>query len=223
MTDLRNVAARAVESPIAAPPERQAIEQLVGRRRRRRRAQRLVCSLVVTVVVAIGTVAVLHDDHNAGRVAVVLSPTTRPAPTPPDDARYGVDNLVQELKRAGMTIRDNGTTPGNPIGADAKLLCVGHTEMRVYKYPDRATRLDISNSISRDGSSISRPVGDGTTRVEIVEWIGPPHFFARGRIIVLVLANDAPLLHALTQILGPTLSPNVVDGRTAMTPCDARR
>ena len=56
-------------------------------------------------------------------------------------------------------------------------------------------------------------------RRTIVEWIGPPHFFARGRSIALVLHDNEPLLDALTNIMGPTISPDVAPAPSASAPC----
>jgi hypothetical protein len=54
----------------------------------------------------------------------------------------------------------------------------------------------------------------------LVDWIASPHFFAKDRIIVLVLGDDAALVHALTRIRGPTLSPRALPGTRVKSPCE---
>ena len=72
----------------------------------------------------------------------------------------------------------------------------------MYEYVDEAARREVSDGISADGSTIGR----GNSRA-IVDWIGPPHFYARGRILALVLQDATPLLQTLSEIMGPTISP----------------
>ncbi len=203
MSDLNERVARAVESPIASPPELEAIERRASGYGRRR-TRRVVAGVALTGVALVGVFALTRGEDRRPRVAIgptVSNPST-PAVTT-DDAGYNVSNLVNDLAAAGMKASVTGAAPGNPLDTEAHLLCVNGTEVRVYEYPDRDSRVGISKNISPDGSSI----GNGHGMVTIAEWIGPPHFYARGRIIALVLQNDPPLLHALTRILGPTVSP----------------
>ncbi len=209
MNDLNERVARAVESPVAPPPERDAIERLARRYGRRRRTRRIVRGFALTTVALLGVLALMPNNDRPPRVAVDPTvPNTGTAPVTTDEARYGVSNLVADLVRAGMKVTATGTASGSPLRTEARLLCVNGTEVRVYEYADRASRLAVSGTISRDGSSI----GNGHGSLTIAEWIGPPHFYARGRIIVLVLQNNPPLLHALTRILGPTVSPDAGNG-----------
>jgi hypothetical protein len=64
----------------------------------------------------------------------------------------------------------------------------------------------VSDTISPDGSQV------GSSHTFSVHWVGPPHFFADGRIIVLVLTDDTRLLAWLPGVLGPTLSPRAPAG-----------
>ncbi len=212
MSDLNERVARALESPVASPPELDAIERRARRHRHRRRTGRIASGVALTTAALLGAFALTRGDDGPPRVSVgptVTNGRTTPATT--DDARYGAANLVHDLADAGMKVSTTGTASGNPLSTDAQLLCVNGTEVRVYEYSNRASRLAVSKTISPDGSR----VGNGHGSFTIAEWIGPPHFYARGRIIVLVLQNDPPLLDALTRILGPTVSPDAGNGITS--------
>jgi hypothetical protein len=47
-----------------------------------------------------------------------------------------------------------------------------------------------------------RPDGSGTATT-IVDWVAPPHFFLKGRVLVLYVDNDAAVLRLLQSLLGP--------------------
>jgi hypothetical protein len=127
---------------------------------------------------------------------------------------FSASDLERELVDAGFDVTHDGTAPGSPLAATAEMLCVNGTQLRVYEHADDGARRVVSDSISTDGSTIAR----GNSRV-IVDWIGPPHFFARGRVIALILQDDTELLDTLTRTMGPTLSPDAPQGARATAPC----
>jgi hypothetical protein len=122
----------------------------------------------------------------------------------PDEAaaKFATADLQSGLTRAGYHVTPDGTTAGGVLEGTTRLVCASGTQVRVNEYEDEAARRQVSDGIQPDGYEIR----DGN-RHTMVDWIGPPHFFARGRVIVLVLQDDGPLLQALTRIMGPTISP----------------
>jgi len=150
-------------------------------------------------------------------VAVAISRATSEAdPTATDQpsAATGADELVARLSEAGAMVTRHGTSPGTPFQVDAQLLCVDNLIVHVYEYPDSSSARSQADAISEDGSTIGR--GDGASSVE---WIGSPHFFAQGRIIVLDLNGDARLLARLGDGLGPTITPRAVASNLSVEPC----
>lgn len=215
MIDIEETAARAIESPVAPPPEMAHVEKLAGRHRRRRAAARATTGVaVVAVAVAIGA-AVISTPGNDGVKVATTSPTpTVASSTTVASAPTTLDELVSRLK-VDHDVVDEGTTTGSLLGTPAHLLCVDGTRVSVYEYRDGAARAAVSDMISPDGSELrSGPDSNGNSHSTIVEWIGPPHFFASGRIIVLVLTDDTTLLEWLTGAVGPTISPQVHPGPT---------
>ena len=200
MTEIETYIERAIASPIGQPLLLERVRSRAIQRRRRRRSAWIAGALVVALGASVGAAALSNNDHREPRIAVI-PPTASSVP----DASYDTANLVRDLNNAGRRATLNGTAPGNPFTVDARVLCVDRTDVRVYEYPNEAARLAASSTISRDGSKI----GDQSGR-SIVDWVGPPHFFARGRIIALALSDDASLLDALSRVLGPTLSPDAL-------------
>ena len=84
-------------------------------------------------------------------------------------------------------------------GARISLVCAQGTQIHVYEYPTEQARAATSRSIDAHGS----PVGNS-----YIDWVGPPHFYARGRVLALVLTGDSNVNRRLTKIFGPTLTPN---------------
>lgn len=193
MIDIDEYARRAVASPIAQPPEMATVTSLAKRRRRRRMAFRATV-LAFVAVIGIAALAVVSAPDRGSRVEVV---GPRRGGTHPS-AEFTAADLEHELTRAGARVSSDGTAPADPLAPTAQLLCVNGTQVRVHEYADRASRGAVSDTISPYGSPVVETY---------VSWIGTPHFFARGRIIVLVLQDDTAILQDLTAIMGPTISP----------------
>ncbi len=77
----------------------------------------------------------------------------------------------------------------------------------VYEFPDAAAAEAQAEGVSPSGYKIERKNPSGSNPEERVvsmhEWRAPPHFFKRGRLIVLYAGENQGLLALLAQILGP--------------------
>jgi hypothetical protein len=58
-----------------------------------------------------------------------------------------------------------------------------------------------ASAASADAKQI-RPDGSGTATTQI-SWVAPPHFFLKGRVMVLYVGNDRAVLSLLQSLLGP--------------------
>jgi len=133
-----------------------------------------VLLLVATLVVACGSGAPAADSHGG--------PVTDYA------------SLVDALRAQGATIEPNGdvsqpffTVEGQVIGANGQ-------DIQVFEYADEAAADVEAELLAPDGSSV------GTT---MVTWVGSPHFYAAGRLIVLYVGDGATTLDLLETVLGP--------------------
>ena len=138
-----------------------------------------------------------------------------------------VAGLIAELEIAGATVTQPAPGPGddgrlfvNPEGSsvwsgDPATLCVNGSSVRLFEYPDTDQRERDSATITTEGQI------QGPGFAVIPEWVGPPRFFAAGRLIALHLSEDPTTLNLLTSTFGPTLSPDGVGARGAgEPPCD---
>jgi hypothetical protein len=209
MIEIDEYARQAVESPVAHPPEMARLRTLANRHRRRRIGLQAGCALGLTSVAVVAIVAVSSISTDESGLHVTVTSPTRP-PTTADDHGLTIADLTRDLARAGHRVVGDGTASGSPLADVAHLLCVDGTQVRVYQYADAAARVAVSAGISADGSQIEFPSAGSSRRITLVEWVGPPHFFAKGRIVVLVLQDDEKLLAALERLLGPTVSPRAL-------------
>ena len=66
--------------------------------------------------------------------------------------------------------------------------------MQVFEYADPATAAAQAALVSPDGGAVGP---------HMMAWVAPPHFYHTGRILVLYVGNDGPLLTRLRTVLGP--------------------
>jgi hypothetical protein len=157
------------------------------------------------LIVAVGA---LLSVPRAGPRALIATEGTA-VPTTSSSTAAIIDLSTGDLQRGlealGHTVRVLAPTPGGShFGVSGVNLCVDQLRVvQVYEYASDATRTTWSRAISRDGGSIRR----GNVVTEIL-WIGPPHFFARGKIVVLYIGADSRLVTDLTSILGTTIDPS---------------
>ncbi len=65
--------------------------------------------------------------------------------------------------------------------------------VQAFEYPDAVSAKTDAARISRDGMKI------GTAQLQ---WIGPPHFYLGGRLLVLYVGHAPSILKALESVLG---------------------
>lgn len=128
----------------------------------------------------------------------------------------GVGSLIVELEGAGATV-DALSEAGSGLrwfSGRRVDLCVNGATVQLVEYDNVEQRQQDSATITTDGQI------KGADSVVIVEWVGPPHFFAEGRLIALYLGDDPLRLQLLTGPLGATLSPGVAGSRgPGLPPC----
>lgn len=176
-----------------------------------RRSKRwLIAAGVVAVTAA---VAVLVTSGDEGTVVTDQPPASAPS-TQATAPSTGVANYDTAALRADLgpdvtsTILGNNPGPTSLLDTTPAVLCLASHVVRVFEYPSVDRRAALSDRISRDGSQV--PAGSA---IAIPEWIAPPHFWARGRIIVLYLGPQDDVAAQLEAVLGPTLSPDAIAGR----------
>lgn len=107
-------------------------------------------------------------------------------------ADYG--SFVQALRVAGLQAQTLGSVDQPFFSAKGKVISLSGEHVQVFEYPSAAEAEAQAALVSPNG----RTVGAAKPH-----WIGPPHFFKRGKVIALYLGDDAKTLRALEAQLGP--------------------
>ncbi len=84
------------------------------------------------------------------------------------------------------------------------LVKVDGENINIFEYPDEATAISEAKFVSKDGFSIYRPE-DGANKgyAGNIDWIAAPHWYQKGRIIMLYVGEREETLNLLYEYLGP--------------------
>lgn len=83
--------------------------------------------------------------------------------------------------QSGTTVRISGGTLTTPA------------DLQLFEYHDASAASADAKRISSDGS------GTAATKIS---WVAPPHFFLKGRVMVLYVGNDPAVVSLLRGVLG---------------------
>jgi hypothetical protein len=84
-------------------------------------------------------------------------------------------------QQSGTTVRLSGSTLAAPA------------DVQLFEYGTAAAAASDAHQIRADGS------GNSNT---IVDWVAPPHFFVKGRVLVIYVGNDRGVVSLLSSLLG---------------------
>lgn len=112
--------------------------------------------------------------------------------------KYSV--LVDALRAAGATVEPVRDIRQPFLSVPGKVISVNGVEIQVFEYEDEAAMRSEAATIAADGSSV------GTT---MITWVDPPHFFAKGSLIVLYVGTGSELVQLLVDILGEPIAVGV--------------
>jgi len=137
-------------------------------------------------------------------MAVLLLPIigfscTRVGPPPASHSGPAEDyvGLIDELRANGAKVEPAGDISQPFFSVRGSALSVNGENVQVFEFEDDAAAKTEAETISPDGSSI------GTS---IVSWVATPHFYQKGRIIVLYVGTIQSVLNALEEILGTQIA-----------------
>jgi len=218
MSEIEDLARRAVDEPIRTPP---AIGALVSASRVRRRRRVATALLGATVAVAAVAFVAFRSPGRADRVETAESVPAAAQPTVVDQAAQptapGEDVAPLDLASLTVALTDRQATvteiepqPSGFFAGTPSGLCVNDRQIRVYEYDTVDDRESESTEITPDGQP---------NALTFVSWVGPPRFFAAGRLIVLDLSGDGAVEDLLASVMGPTLSPDAFGRPSEEPPC----
>ena len=102
-------------------------------------------------------------------------------------------SLLENLRGAGFSVETVAAAEQPFLSVEGKLLNVGGEDVQVFQYPHEAAADAQAALVSPDGSTV------GTSKPH---WVGTPHFYKRGTLLVLYLGNEVKVLKALNFVLG---------------------
>ena len=110
-------------------------------------------------------------------------------------------SLIDALRGKSVTVDITGTVSqpflspqsGTTVRLGGGPLTSG-ADLQLFEYGSASAASGDAAKISPDGS------GTATTTIS---WIRPPHFFLKGRVMVLYVGSDSAVLRLLQSLLGP--------------------
>lgn len=102
-------------------------------------------------------------------------------------------SLVASLRAAGASAKpgDEVDQPFFPV--TGKMIEAHGEDVQVFEFADATAADAQAGRISPTGSTV------GTTKVH---WIGAPHFYKKGKLLVLYVGDNGQVLKALQAALG---------------------
>ena len=112
-------------------------------------------------------------------------------------------SFLDYLHNSGAFIRDEGETGGGLFyDAEFRIVEVDGIPIQVYEYANAKAMEAEASCVSPDGFSITKDWGDGKASSIFVNWIGTPHFYKAGRIIVIYIGDNYSIVSILQNGLG---------------------
>lgn len=150
----------------------------------------------VTLLIVIGVVAA------AGVVIGVSAYAAGFGSQPPSSHGGPVRDyvsLVDNLRAAGATVNPTGAVSQPFMATAGQGITVDGKPVQAYEYADEtAARAELAR-FSADAGTVK----DANGGISQVDWVAPPHFFQKGRVIALYVGTDQRILDLLRGAMGP--------------------
>lgn len=108
------------------------------------------------------------------------------------------EGFMAAVRAAGASVEPAGEVTQPFFSVPGRLVRLNGSDVQLFEYPSAEAAAAEAGRISPDGTTIG-----GTTSVQ---WIGPPHFYRRGGLIVLYVGADRNILDLLDRLIGPQIA-----------------
>lgn len=102
-------------------------------------------------------------------------------------------SLINKLRATGASVEVVGEVDQPFLSVTGTMIKLQGEDVQVFQYSSAAEMEAQAALISRDGTAV------GTRKIH---WIGSPHFFKQGRVLVLYVGQDPKVEKALEAVLG---------------------
>ena len=133
------------------------------------------------IVVASGTACVESQDSNT------------------NGSRSQLDRgaFVAELKKIGHIVESKGPITQPFLSVPGQFVSIDGNDVQTFEYANETALKAAVAKISPDGSTV------GNTRIG---WVEPPHFFKKGKLLVLYVGVSQNVTQTLNAALGPQVA-----------------
>lgn len=105
----------------------------------------------------------------------------------------GYAGFVRSLRAEDATLRPQGEVEQPFFSVKGKVIALYGDHVQIFEYPGSAEADAQAALVSPDGMTV------GTAKPH---WLGTPHFYRKGRLLVLYLGGNEKVLKALEARLG---------------------
>ena len=128
-------------------------------------------------------------------LVTVLASAACGSPAAPDrQGELDYNQLLQGLRRSGLTAQPAGQLSQPFISIPARLIAIDAEQVHVFEYPDEQSARADAAQISADGGRVWN---------SLILWIAPPHFYRQGRVLALYVGDRPDIKATLERLLGP--------------------
>ncbi len=110
---------------------------------------------------------------------------------------YDLAQFARDLREKEIAPELTADANSLILGREGTVVSWGDISVGAFEYPDRPAAIAAAALIAEDGSSV-----DGISEGPI-NWPATPHFFRKGRLMVLYVGDDRPTADLLKVVLGP--------------------
>lgn len=105
-------------------------------------------------------------------------------------------SLVAAIKSRGILVEDVDeiAAESSSFSVPTRVISVGGADVQVFEFQNESDTAAATQTVSEDGTEI------GTS---IIRWMGPPHFYTQGKLIVLYVGENPEITNLLEELLGP--------------------
>jgi hypothetical protein len=114
---------------------------------------------------------------------------------------YAAASLRADLQAAGLTVTQTKDAINQGFSIPGQRWQANGENVYVYEYADPAGAATDAAGVSPDGTTITR-ADHGQSVMRSVDWIATPHFYRRGRLIVIYAGDSSSLIITLSGVLG---------------------
>jgi hypothetical protein len=109
-------------------------------------------------------------------------------------------SFVNRLRAVGLDVEPGGEVEQPFFSITGTMIKVHGEDVQIFQYPNTAAADAQAAPISPDGSAV------GTAKPF---WVGLPHFYKNGTLLVLYVGDNDTVLQALEAVLGPQFAGRV--------------